>query len=131
MASRVRIDHVGLWVQNTEKAVRFYKEVFGFAVKEQRLLGSGVQATGLSVGDSLIFLLEVSGKTPVESPKHTGVDHLCLLFDTEEFRAVQDRVEKLGVPVVEVLRERGGASGLGPSFYIEDTDHHRLEVKRF
>lgn len=130
MAGQVRIDHVGLWVQSTEKAVRFYQEVFGFAVKEQRLLASGVQATSLAVGDSLIFLLETSDKSPGADQARSGVHHLCLRFDPEEFRAIQDRVEKLGIPVVEELRERGGATGLGPSFYIEDTDHHRLEVKR-
>lgn len=130
MAGCMKIDHAGLWVRNTEKAVAFYREVLGLPVREQRLLGSGVQATALEAGDAVLFLLQAPGTAPAAGTRYAGVDHICLLFAAAEFARVQERVETLGIPIVEELRERSGATGPGLSFYIEDPDHHRLEVKR-
>lgn len=130
LTERVQIDHAALWVRDTEKALKFYREIFGLTVREQRLLGSGIRATALEAGESLLFLLQAPDQFFSEMPEYAGVDHICLRFEAEEFRRIQERVEKLGIPVVEELRERGGATGLGLSFYVEDPDHHRLEVKR-
>ena len=53
------LDHVGIRVTDLDRAVNFYRDMFGFEMVDRRMLGGGekIEAAAMKVGESLIFLL--------------------------------------------------------------------------
>lgn len=126
----VLLDHVGVKVTDLERAISFYTGLFGFPVAERRRFENGVDAAGLKIGQSLMFLLfrpEYRAHNP-EDP--AGIDHFCLTFEPPEWEAIIAKVREKGIPTVGEIMERGGATGFGPSLYIVDPDGNQIEVKR-
>jgi glyoxylase I family protein len=123
------IDHIVLRVHALPRALGFYRDVLGCSVERQQ---PELGLTQLRAGHSLIDLLTLDGplgRAPATpGPGGPNVDHFCLAL--APFREA-DLSAWLAAHGVEVIApaSRYGAEGEGRSFYIEDPDGNRIELK--
>jgi catechol 2,3-dioxygenase-like lactoylglutathione lyase family enzyme len=129
-----RLDHVGVRVTDLDRAVAFYRDMFGFEMLERRMLASGtpVEAAMLKVGEeSVLFLLSNPQFVPFMPSIEGRPDHFCLTFEPDEFETVLKRLETGGAfkRLDCGLQPRTGATGRSPSRYVLDPDNNQIEVK--
>ena len=117
-----------LYVDDVERSLRFYRELFEFDV-----LFTSSRAAGLSAAGQQVLLLFQKGETlePIVSdrgtiPPHDGSGSLHMAFAIPESALAgwEVRLETHGVTVEARYRwERGGRS-----VYFRDPDGHLLEL---
>jgi glyoxylase I family protein len=123
------IDHIVLRVRALPRALGFYRDVLGCSVERQQ---AELGLTQLRAGHSLIDLVTLDGPlgraVATPAPGGPNVDHFCLAL--APFREA-DLSAWLAAHGVEVIApaSRYGAEGEGRSFYIEDPDGNRIELK--
>lgn len=127
----VLLDHVGVKVTDLERAVAFYTELFELPIAERRRFANGIDAVGLKVGETVMFLLYHPDHRLHDPDDVKGVDHFCLTFDGEQWDKIiaTIRERRLRTPDGDVM-DRGGATGFSPSIYVADPDGNKVEVKR-
>ena len=121
------IDHIVLRVRERSRAIAFYCEVLGCTVeREQPELG----LTQLRAGSSLIDLVTLDGPLGAGEPPGAGrnLEHFCLTIAPFDEGVLVAWLAARGVAVREP-GSRYGAQGEGRSFYIEDPDGNRVELK--
>ena len=112
------IEHIGIAVENLEKAIAFYEDTFGFKcysveeVKDQK-----VKTAFFKVGQTKIELLE---STDPEGPigkfiekKGQGVHHIA--FAVDDLSADLEELKDSGVRLIDT-QARKGAEGLNIAF---------------
>jgi catechol 2,3-dioxygenase-like lactoylglutathione lyase family enzyme len=128
------LDHVGLRVTDLDRAIAFYRDMFGFELAERRMLNSEepVEAAMMLVGEHSVIFLLYNPEFQAFPPHVKGrPDHFCLTFEPEEFDGVMGRLEAAGhfERLDCSLSPRTGATGRSPSKYILDPDNNQIEVK--
>jgi catechol 2,3-dioxygenase-like lactoylglutathione lyase family enzyme len=128
------LDHVGVRVTDLDRAIAFYRDMFGFDLGERRMLASEepVEAAMMVVGEhSVLFLLHNPDFQAFPPHVRGRPDHFCLTFEPDEFEAVMQRLEAGGhfERLDCTLSPRTGATGRSPSKYILDPDNNQIEVK--
>ena len=121
------IDHIVLRVQELQRSLAFYRDLLGCPIeREQAELG----LTQLRAGRSLIDLVTLDGPLGAGAPPGAGrnLEHFCLTVAPFEEAAVIAWFRARGVTVHEP-GSRYGAQGEGRSFYIQDPDGNRVELK--
>jgi catechol 2,3-dioxygenase-like lactoylglutathione lyase family enzyme len=121
------IDHIVLRVQELQRSLAFYRDVLGCPIeREQAELG----LTQLRAGRSLIDLVTLDGPLGAGAAPGAGrnLEHFCLTVAPFEEAAVIAWLRARGV-VVQEPGSRYGAQGEGRSFYVEDPDGNRVELK--
>ena len=121
------IDHIVLRVRQLQRSLVFYRDVLGCTVERaQPALG----LTQLRAGASLIDLVALDGPLGAGEPPGPGrnLEHFCLTIAPYEESTLSAWLSARGVPVREA-GSRYGAQGEGRSFYIEDPDGNRVELK--
>jgi glyoxylase I family protein len=121
------IDHIVLRVRERSRALAFYCELLGCTVeREQPELG----LTQLRAGSSLIDLVTLDGPLGAGEPPGAGrnLEHFCLRIAPFDERGLIAWLATRGIAVREP-GSRYGAQGEGRSFYIEDPDGNRVELK--
>jgi glyoxylase I family protein len=121
------IDHIVLRVEQLQRSLAFYCDILGCRVeREQPELG----LTQLRAGRSLIDLVTLAGPLGAGPPPGAGrnLEHFCLTIAPFEESALIAWLVARSVPVREP-GSRYGAQGEGRSFYIEDPDGNRVELK--
>jgi glyoxylase I family protein len=121
------IDHIVLRVRQLQRSLAFYCGILGCVIeREQPQLG----LTQLRAGRSLIDLVTLDGPLGAGEPPGAGrnLEHFCLAIAPFEEAALIAWLGEGGVQVREP-GARYGAQGEGRSFYIEDPDGNRLELK--
>ena len=123
------IDHIVLRVRALPRALGFYRDVLGCSVERQQVeLG----LTQLRAGHSLIDLVTLDGplgRAPATpGPGGPNVDHFCLALAPFREADLSVWLATHGVAVIAPA-SRYGAEGEGRSFYIEDPDGNRIELK--
>ena len=117
-----------LYVDDLERATRFYEDVFEF----KRLIGDE-RFSALSVADRNVLLLFLNGATreaiPTPGgtiPPHDGGGRLHLAFAIPASAEAewQDRLKERGIPLESVVDWPRG----GRSLYFRDPDQHLLEL---
>ena len=121
-----RLDHLVLTVENIDATVDFYQRVMGM---EKVTFGGGRVA--LAFGNQKINLHQ-SGKEfdPKAARVQPGSADLCFILETPVEQAV-DRLQELGVPVIEGPVGRTGATGNILSAYFRDPDGNLIEVSNY
>ena len=124
-----RIDHVVLRVANMERMLAFYSAVLGCRLER----GPGDNGLAqLRAGDSLIDLVDIagalggSGQAPDRDAPN--VDHVCLQIRPWDESAILRHLATHGIQAGPAA-SRYGATGQGPSIYIEDPEGNTLELK--
>lgn len=118
------IDHIVLYVSDAHRACVFYERI-GL----KRVL-CGVDHIAVSLGSQLIKF-----RTPDDDPTHhathplPGSAEVCFRTNMDIYE-VRDRLEDIGVEIVDGPVERKGATGAIMSVYIRDPDGNLLEIAR-
>jgi len=121
------IDHIVLRVRHLRHSLAFYCDVLGCTIeREQPELG----LTQLRAGASLIDLVTLEGPLGAGEPPGAGrnLEHFCVTVAPFDEPALIAWLSARGVPVHEP-GSRYGAQGEGRSFYIDDPDGNRVELK--
>ena len=118
--SVVAIDHCSLIVSDTDKAVRFYRDILGLQTDETRP-DLGYPGAWLQVANSQIHLLEVPNPDSVDNrPKHGGRDrHVALQVTNLEMV-----IQRLIAAGVEYTKSKSGRTAL----FFRDLDGNAIEL---
>ena len=125
------IDHLVLRTENVAEMVRFYGEVLGCPV--ERSLPPEAGLTQLRAGNALIDIVAVdselgrAGGGP-PGPDGNNLDHFCLQLAPVSQHDLRGWLESHGVSCGE-FQTRYGATGFGPSVYIQDPDGNTVELR--
>ena len=124
------IDHVVLRVTDVDRSIDFYCAVLGCAL-ERRADDLGL--VQLRAGRSLIDLVDVDSELGRMGGAGPGadahnMDHFALRIESFDEDALRRHLAENGIAVGEV-KQRYGAEGNGPSFYIQDPDGNTVELK--
>jgi glyoxylase I family protein len=113
------IHHASLLVADTDRALRFYRDVLGLPVLERPDLP--FPGAWLGAGAQQIHLLELPNPDPVTGrPDHGGRDrHVAFLVSGLE--AIRARLEEAGVAYT---LSRSGR----PALFVRDPDSNVLEL---
>ena len=116
----LRIDHISLVVADTERSLRFYRDLLGLSVDEGRP-DLGYPGAWLRIGEQQIHLLQVPNPDPTEGrPEHGGRDrHLAL-----RMAALDELAQALDQAGIGYTRSRSGRRAL----FCRDPDGNALEL---
>ena len=127
------LDHVGIAVQDIDKALAFYRDALGLAVEAPEEVSSQrVRAHFIPVGQSSIELLEGTASdsaiTKYIEKRGPGIHHITLRVD--DIRAALARLKARGVRLVDE-EPRQGAEGALVAFIHPSAAHGVLvELKQ-
>ncbi len=121
------IDHIVLRVRELTRSLEFYRDLLGCAVERQQ---PELGLTQLRAGHSLIDLVTIDGPLGAGEPPGAGrnLEHFCVTLAPFDEPALVAWLAAHGVTAREP-GSRYGAQGEGRSFYIEDPDGNRVELK--
>lgn len=105
-----RVDHVGIAVENLDRAIAFYERTFGAKLAHrERVEEQGVEEAMFRVGESWIQLLAPLGPdTPVGkflAGRGEGVHHVG--YGVSDLRGALARLKAEGVPLIDEEPRRG------------------------
>ena len=109
----MKIDHLGIAVQNIESTLAFYRDALGLEVAHEEIVeDQGVRVAMLPVGESRVELLEPTGpETPVGKfldKRGPGLHHVC--YHVSDIHAALERMRAAGVRLID-QEPRVGAGG--------------------
>ena len=120
------IDHIVLTTRDREGCVRFYSEVLG--MKLESFQTPGAQRWALKFGNQKINLhewgKEFEPRAHVAAP---GTLDLCFIASVP-LEQVIERLNKLGVPILEGPVPKTGAVSKIRSVYVRDPDLNLIEI---
>ena len=120
------IDHIVLTTRDREGCVRFYTEVLG--MKLESFQTPGAQRWALKFGNQKINLHEWGREfTPRAHVAAPGTLDLCFIAAVP-LEQVIDRLNKLGVPILEGPVAKTGAVSKLRSVYVRDPDLDLIEI---
>lgn len=113
-----RIDHVGIAVEDLERAIELYEGAFGMPlVHRERVDSQGVEAVLLDVGDGHVELLSPLGPdTPVGkylARKGAGLHHVAYAVD--DIEATLGALRENGIELIDE-KPRTGIRGSSVAF---------------
>lgn len=145
-----RMQHIAIEVSNTDRAIEFYRRVFGFKLTERHaaheVKGIPVELSFLRLGDVHHELVLVHNPEKTYQPRPTrpqddlngapSFHHYALECDSlEDYHGVIETLKVENVPIVRgpVLHSwvnpRGdGSWGENEAVYCLDPDGHRIEI---
>jgi len=122
-----RIDHAEIISGDFERSIRFYKEVFGFVLKERKKPSSPEieEIAFLTLGDTMLELLSIKNSAPPSKGPQVGFRAMAIEVDDMD-RAI----EYLKGKGVEVVR---GPVTIGTSkrAEIKDPDGLSIELRQW
>ena len=120
------IDHIVLTTRDREGCVRFYSEVLG--MKLESFNTPGAQRWALKFGNQKINLhewgKEFEPRAHVAAP---GTLDLCFIASVP-LEQVVERLNRLGVPILEGPVPKTGAVSKIRSVYVRDPDLNLIEI---
>ncbi len=115
------LDHIVLPAHDLEVMLAFYQDVLGCALERAR---PEIGLYHLRAGSALIDLMDRSDR-----PAEKGLaEHFCLALSDFDGPALIRHLESHGVKVGDIAT-RFGATGNGPSLYLEDPEGNMVELK--
>ena len=123
MPSLTGVLETSLYVDDLDRATRFYQQLFGFRV----MVGDGrIRALAVRDGQVLLLFKRGASVSPEQFPTHDGSGPLHLAFSIPEngYATWEARLQQLGIAIEERKQwDRGGRS-----LYFRDPDNHLLEL---
>ncbi|WP_223591900.1 VOC family protein [Pseudomonas sp. A-R-19] len=124
------IDHIVLRVEDLERSITFYGEVFGAELVKRR---DDLGMVHLRAGTSMIDLVDIHGELgrkggAAAARERRNVDHFCLRIEPFDEEALISHLQSFGL-APEKAAVRFGADGRGLSIYCFDPDGNQVELK--
>jgi catechol 2,3-dioxygenase-like lactoylglutathione lyase family enzyme len=125
----VGLAEIVLWVRDLDRALHFYRDLFGLEIISppelpNKFLKVGEGADGVPEMIVLIPHPDRSSEFPHEKPKRV-LHHLAFRVDSSAYDDLRERFEAAGVEV------RGGVHPVLKgvrTFYVDDPDNNEVEV---
>jgi catechol 2,3-dioxygenase len=120
---QTRIGHVHLKVSDLDRAVKFYRDAFGFEVQQSFARSAAFLSAGGYHHHLGLNTWESKGGSP-PPPGTTGLYHFAILYPNrrELARALQ-RLIDLGVPI-----DGAADHGVSEAIYLRDPDGNGIEI---
>jgi glyoxylase I family protein len=119
--------HIGIPVNDVERAVKFYTEILGMTIAKLNRddMGDHLNRADLRSGDSMVVLFQRPTAIEKDALKEDGATHHAFVVSNEDFelavRSMADRGVKIhNVPTVDRPSGRG--------FYFFDPDGNLLQL---
>ncbi|HWO42409.1 MAG TPA: VOC family protein [Candidatus Eisenbacteria bacterium] len=119
--------HIGIPVNDPERAKKFYTDVLGmkFVSLQRDDMGDGKARVELRSGDDIIVLFERPEPRERDALKEEGATHQAFTVDNDDFELAVKRMEEWGVKIHRVPTvERPSGRG----FYFFDSEGNLLQL---
>ena len=114
---RASLDHVGIYVKDLERSMKFYSELFGFPEHSKVNLGA-TKIAFLDMGGSLLEIVQRA--EPPEAPSGSW-SHLA--YTTDDFDGMVSRLKEKGLELREMTLGDGSRI-----VFFKDPDGHDVEI---
>ncbi|MGH7832272.1 MAG: VOC family protein [Candidatus Binatia bacterium] len=119
--------HIGIAVNDVERAVKFYTEILGMKIAKLNRddMGDHLNRADLRSGDSMIVLFQRPKPIEKDALKEDGASHHAFIVDNDDFELAVKKMKDLGVRIHEVPTvERPTGRG----FYFFDPEGNLLQL---
>jgi catechol 2,3-dioxygenase-like lactoylglutathione lyase family enzyme len=121
------IYHIGIPVNDMDRAVKFYTEVLGMKVAKLSRddMGKRLERADLRCGDGMVVLFKRPEPVDKDAVEEDGATHQAFVVDPEDFELAVERMREWGVRIHDTATvERPGGRG----FYFFDTEGNLLQL---
>jgi glyoxylase I family protein len=119
--------HIGIPVNNVERAVKFYTEILGMTIAKLNKddMGDRLNRADLRSGDSMVVLFQRPKIIEKDTLKEDGATHQAFTVSPEDFDLAAEKMKDWGVKVYDIATvERPSGRG----FYFFDPDGNLLQL---
>jgi len=119
--------HLGIPVNDMERAVKFYTEVLGMAVAKLNRddMGDKLNRADLRSGDDMVVLFQRPHPVEKNALKEDGATHQAFVVSNEDFELAAKKMKDWGVKVYDIPTvERPSGRG----FYFFDSEGNLLQL---
>lgn len=122
------IYHIGVPVDDANRATKFYTEVLGMKLHsfQKDDMGDGLARVELHSGDDIIVLFQRPKPLNRDGFKEDGASHQAYIVNEEDFDLAVKKMEGMGVRIHNVPTVDRGNRGRG--FYFFDTEGNLLQL---
>jgi methylmalonyl-CoA epimerase len=124
----LKIDHIGIFVNDLEASIKFYQEIFGLKVSEiEHLEHSNLQVAFLPIGDTDVELLQDTAPDAfganLAKSEESRIHHIAFMVDDIEKTLIDLKFKK-----IELIDEvpRFGARGTRIAFLHPNSSNNIL-----
>ncbi len=121
------IYHIGIPVNDMNRAVKFYTEILGMKVWKTGKddMGKTLARTELRSGDDIIVLFQRPTPKDRDAVKEEGATHQAFRVESKDFELAAKKMKDWGVKLHQTERvDRGTGKGL----YFFDTEGNLLQL---
>lgn len=121
------IYHIGIPVNDMERAVKFYTETLGMTIAKLNRddMGDGLKRADLCSGSDMVVLFQRPNPAEKDAVEEDGATHQAFVVEPEDFELAVKKMKEWGVKVYEVPTvERPTGRG----FYFFDTEGNLLQL---
>jgi glyoxylase I family protein len=119
--------HIGIPVNDMERAVKFYTEILGMTVAKLNRddMGDKLSRADLRSGDDMVVLFQRPAPMEKSALKDDGATHQAFVVDSNDFELAVNKMRDWGVKVYDIpIVERPTGRGL----YFFDTEGNLLQL---
>ncbi|MCW4013780.1 MAG: VOC family protein [Candidatus Bathyarchaeota archaeon] len=113
-----KLDHIGVYISNLEKSIKFYEEMFGFKVINRFMSGEAKIAT-LDMGGGLLELVQRPGSPG--TPPVGNWSHLAIY--EPKFNETVAKIDSKGIEKRLITQANGNRL-----CFFNDPDGHTIEI---
>ena len=127
MVKTTRVHHIGIPVNNMDRAVKFYTGTLGMTVFKAGKddMGKILARTELRSGDDIVVLFERPRSIERNAIDEDGATHQAFEVSNEDFELAAQKMPEWGVKLHTTERvDRGRGKG----FYFFDTEGNLLQL---
>ncbi len=121
------IYHIGIPVNDMDRAVKFYTEVLGMTIAKLNRddMGAKLNRADLRSGDGMVVLFQRPSSIEKDALQEDGATHHAFVVDPEDFELARTKMKEWGVKV-HTTPTVDRPSGRG--FYFFDPDGNLLQL---
>lgn len=119
--------HLGIPVNDMERAVKFYTEVLGMTVAKLNRddMGDKLNRADLRAGDDMVVLFQRPHPVEKNALKDDGATHQAFVVSAEDFELAAKKMKDWGVKIYDIPTvERPSGRG----FYFFDSEGNLLQL---
>ena len=114
---KASLDHIGIYVEDLERSLEFYGEVFGFPEHSRLDLGT-TRIAFLDLGGSLLEIVQRA-----EAPEAPSGSWSHLAYTVDDFDGMVVRLRGMGLELREMTFDDGARI-----VFFKDPDGHDVEI---